>query len=201
MKDDDKQDKEEINTGRRRFLVAASTVVGGIGVASAAVPFASSMLPSAKAQAAGAPIEVDLTNLQPGQMTVVEWRGKPVWIIHRTQEDLERLAKVNDDLRDPDSRVDQQPAYAKNYYRSVKPDYLVLVGVCTHLGCSPTFRPEPGSIDSNWQGGFYCPCHGSKYDMAGRIYKGMPAPLNLQVPPYHFISQKVIVIGEGPEKV
>jgi ubiquinol-cytochrome c reductase iron-sulfur subunit len=190
--------QNEVNQGRRRFLVSATTVLGGIAALFASVPFISSWLPSAKAQASGSPVEVDISNLTPGQMLVVEWRGKPVWIIHRTKEMLALLTKHNQLLRDPDSKVDQQPQYADNIYRSIKPEYLVLIGICTHLGCSPKYEPLLGEVSTNWPGGFYCPCHGSMFDLSGRVFKGVPAPINLEVPPYRFLSDKVILIGENP---
>ncbi|HQV22307.1 MAG TPA: ubiquinol-cytochrome c reductase iron-sulfur subunit, partial [Agitococcus sp.] len=153
----------------------------------------------AKAKAAGAPITADLSKLEPGQQMVVEWRGKPVWVVRRTQEALADLKKVAGDLRDPDSAESVQPDFAKNEHRSIKPEYVVLVGICTHLGCSPTYRPEvaPADLGQSWRGGFFCPCHGSTYDMAGRVYKGVPAPLNLEVPPYKYLSDSVVLIGEA----
>ena len=191
---------DNINTDRRRFLTAASSVIGGIGAAFAATPFIASWLPSERAKALGAPVEVNISKIQPGAQLTVEWRGQPIWIIRRTQDVLDRLSKINDELRDPNSAEPQQPAYAKNQFRSIKEEYLVLVGVCTHLGCVPTYRPDLGGISPNWPGGFYCPCHGSKFDMAGRVFKGVPAPLNLVVPPYQYVSDNVIIVGEG-EKV
>lgn len=187
---------EEIDEGRRRFLLAVTTLMGGIGLAATSIPFISSWLPSAKAEAAGGPVEADISNLEPGQLMIVEWRGKPIWILRRTKEMLDRLALVEPQLRDPDSLVEQQPAYALNRYRSINPEYLVLIGICTHLGCSPKYRPDlDGELGADWQGGFYCPCHGSKFDLAGRVMKGVPAPINLEVPPYEFLSAKVILIG------
>lgn len=187
---------ETIDEQRRRFLLATTGILGGVGVACALTPFISSWLPSAKAKAAGAPVQVDLSKLEPGQQVTVEWRGKPVWIIRRTKEMLAQLSRHDSLLRDPDSIVEQQPAYAKNQYRSINPEYLVLVGVCTHLGCSPKYNPAENTLGANWPGGFYCPCHGSTFDLAGRVFKGFPAPINLEVPPYQFISEKVIVIGQ-----
>ena len=186
----------EVDLDRRRFLTTATTVVGGIGAACAAVPFIESWLPSARAQALGAPVEIDLSKLEEGAQLTVEWRGQPVWIIRRSQAMLDSLASLNGLLRDPDSAEAQQPEYAQNAHRSIKPEYLVLVGLCTHLGCVPTYRPDIGGIDAHWPGGFYCPCHGSKYDLAGRVYKGVPAPTNLVVPPYHYLSENVILIGQ-----
>jgi ubiquinol-cytochrome c reductase iron-sulfur subunit len=188
---------EGVDRSRRRFLTLASTVVGGIGVGFAAVPFISSMEPSAKAQAIGAPVEADFSKLEPGQRMTVQWRGKPVWIVRRSKETLETLPTLDARLRDPHSEVPQQPEYATNEWRSTKPEYLVLVGICTHLGCSPSYRPElaPEDLGPDWEGGFFCPCHGSRFDMAGRVYKGVPAPTNLVVPPYAYLTDTRIVIG------
>ena len=187
---------EPINPGRRKFLLQVTTALGGFGALCALTPFITSWLPSAKAKAAGAPVEVDLSALEPGQQVTIEWQGMPVWIIRRTQEMLTHLDRARGDLRDPASLVAQQPEYAKNKYRSIKPEYLVLVGICTHLGCSPKYTPTVEELGPDWPGGFYCPCHGSTFDLAGRVFKGVPAPINLQVPPYKFISEKAIVIGE-----
>ncbi len=187
--------KDEVNQSRRRFLIAATSVLGGIGAAFTSVPFASSWWPSARAKAADAPVEADIGKLEPGQQMTIEWRGKPVWIIRRSDEMLQALARNEERLRDPESIVDQQPSYAKNLYRSIKPEILVLIGVCTHLGCSPKYRPDIGGLGKDWPGGFYCPCHGSTFDMSGRVFKGVPAPLNMEVPPYHFVKNDVIVIG------
>jgi ubiquinol-cytochrome c reductase iron-sulfur subunit len=188
---------EGVDLKRRRFLTAAASVVGGVGVVAVAVPFVSSMQPSARAQAAGAPVEADISKLEPGQMMTVEWRGKPVWIVNRTKAVLEALPSLDGKLRDPQSKESEQPASAKNEFRSIKPEYLVLVGICTHLGCSPTFRPDmaPADLGPEWKGGFFCPCHGSKFDLAGRVYQGVPAPLNLVVPPYRYVSDTRILIG------
>lgn len=187
-----------VDPGRRRFLTAATTVVGAVGTAFAVVPFLSSLQPSERARAAGAPVEADISKLEPGERIIVEWRGKPVWIVRRTQQNLEDLGTLNDRLADPGSEVLQQPDYAANEYRSIKPEYLVLIGICTHLGCSPTFRPEiaPADLGSDWKGGFFCPCHGSKFDLAGRVYAGVPAPTNLVVPPYRYLSETSILVGE-----
>lgn len=192
--------EEQLDEERRKFLLTTTSVIGGVGAACALTPFVASWLPSAKAQAAGAPVQVDLSALQPGQQATVEWRGKPVWIIRRTEEMLKQIKGHDEMLRDPESLVEQQPDYAKNGYRSIKPEYLVLVGICTHLGCSPKYDPEVGELGPDWPGGFFCPCHGSKFDLAGRVFKGVPAPINLEVPPYHFISDHVIVIGESEKK-
>ena len=189
---------EKVDGSRRRLLVATAAVGGVAGVA-VAVPFVASMLPSERAKAAGAPVEVDISKLAPGEMMTVEWRGKPVWIINRTKEQLESLKKVADQLADPKSDKNMQPDYAKNETRSIKPDILVAVGICTHLGCSPTekFKTGPDSgIDANWAGGFFCPCHGSTFDLAGRVYKSKPAPDNLEIPPHMYLGDARIVIGE-----
>lgn len=186
---------ESVDTGRRRVLTTLTTVTGGIGAAFLAVPFIQSWQPSAKAQAAGAPVEADLSKLEPGQMLRVEWRGKPVWIVHRTQAQLDSLDALDDQVKDAGSQEPQQPDYAAKPWRSIKPEYLVLVGLCTHLGCSPTYRPQQGAIGPDWEGGFFCPCHGSKFDMAGRVYKGVPAQQNLVVPKHSYVSEKVIMIG------
>lgn len=183
---------------RRRFLTRLTTGVGAIGVAFAATPFILSMNPSARARAAGAPVEQDISKLEPGQMITIEWQGKPVWIVNRTPEMLATLATDTAKLSDPDSDVPQQPEYAKNGTRSVKPELLVLVGICTHLGCSPKKVFEMGAasdLGDNWPGGFFCPCHGSKFDLAGRVYKGVPAPTNLVVPPYQYLSDTLLLIG------
>jgi ubiquinol-cytochrome c reductase iron-sulfur subunit len=189
---------EGVDRSRRRFLTAATSVVGGVGTAFALVPFVSSMQPSAKAQAIGAPVEVDIGKLEPGQLLTVQWRGKPVWIVYRTQEVLSALAGLEGQLRDPKSEnKDQQPGYATNATRSIRPEILVLVGICTHLGCSPTFRPElaPADLGPEWRGGFFCPCHGSRFDLAGRVYQGVPAPTNLEVPPHAYLSDTRLIIG------
>ncbi len=187
---------EDSDRSRRRFLTAAATVVGGVGVGFAAWPFLASWQPSARAQAIGAPVEADISKLEPGQRLTVQWRGKPVWIVRRTESALEELSGLNSQVRDPDSEVPQQPSYARNEHRSIKPEYLVLVGLCTHLGCSPSFRPEVGGdLGSDWRGGFFCPCHGSRFDLAGRVYAGVPAPSNLEVPPHSYITATSILIG------
>lgn len=187
-----------VDAGRRRFLTTATGVVGGAGAAMAAWPFLASMSPSERAKAAGAPVTAEIGNLQPGQMATFNWRGRPVWVVKRTKDMLATLPVLEPKLADPDSAEPQQPEYAQNEYRSIKPDVLVMVGSCTHLGCSPSFRPEAPApdIDSDWKGGFFCPCHGSKFDLAGRVYKGMPAPLNMVIPPYRYETDNRIVIGE-----
>lgn len=183
---------------RRRLLVRSAALMGGLGGAALAVPMLGSMSPSARAKAAGAPVEADISKLVPGQLLTVEWRGKPVWVVNRSDETLKRLDTETAKLSDPESEVEQQPAYAQNSGRSIKPEYLVVVGICTHLGCSPGYRPEiaPPDLGEQWDGGFFCPCHGSKFDMSGRVYAGMPAPSNLEIPPYRYIDDRVIIVGE-----
>lgn len=195
----EKQDTagSSVDEDRRKFLLATTGVLGGVGAVCALSPFVSSWFPSAEAQAAGAPVEVDLSQLEPGQQVTVEWRGRPVWIVRRTKEMLKQIEEHPEFLRDPESRVNQQPEYAQNKYRSIKPEYLVLIGICTHLGCVPKYNPEEDSLEPDWPGGFFCPCHGSKFDLSGRVFKGAPAPINMEVPPYHFIDEHVIVIGES----
>ena len=184
------------NEQRRRFLVASAAVLGGVGALCALTPFVSSWMPSAAAMEAGKPVEVDLSGLEPGQQITVEWQGKPVWIIRRTADMIANIQTHMDVLRDPESRVNQQPAYAQNAFRSIKPEYLVLVGVCTHLGCSPKYKPTEKTLGPDWPGGFYCPCHGSRFDLSGRVFKSMPAPINLQVPPHRYLNDHLILIGE-----
>ncbi len=190
---------EDIDLSRRRFLTTATAVVGGIGAACAAAPFIESWFPSARTQAMGAPVEVDVSKLAVGAQMTIEWRGQPIWIIHRSPTELAGLEALNGLLRDPLSEEPQQPEYAHNLYRSIKPEYLVLVGICTHLGCVPTYRPDVGGVEASWPGGFYCPCHGSKYDLAGRVYKNVPAPTNLVVPPYRYVNDTTLMIGENAE--
>jgi len=193
---------EEIDHGRRRLLLAATTVVGGVGAAYVATPFILSMDPSAKAKAAGAPVDVDVSRLRPGQMMTVEWRGKPVWVLRRTESMLNAMKERESELRDPGSNeLSQQPHYAKNMHRSINPEYMIMVGICTHLGCAPTYRPEmaPADLGQDWKGGFFCPCHGSIYDLAGRVFAGVPAPSNLVVPPYHFVTATHLLVGVDPE--
>jgi ubiquinol-cytochrome c reductase iron-sulfur subunit len=186
----------------RRNLVVATSVVGGAATVGAAVPFVASMLPSERAKAAGAPVEVDLSKIAPGELSVIEWRGKPVWVIRRTKEMLESLKAVTPKLTDPASRSSKQPKYAENEYRSAKPELMVMEGVCTHLGCSPQLKSAEAKAEmgADWAGGFYCPCHGSKFDYAGRVFRGAPAPTNLEVPAYTFVSENTLLIGEDPEK-
>jgi ubiquinol-cytochrome c reductase iron-sulfur subunit len=183
---------------RRRVLVIATSVVGAVGAGFAAVPFISSMNPSAKARAAGAPVEADISKLEPGAMLRVKWRGKPIWIVRRTPEMLEALPTLDPALTDPNSEVPQQPDYCKNPTRSIKPEYLVAVGLCTHLGCSPTFRPDvaPDDLGPDWKGGFFCPCHGSRFDLAGRVFKGVPAPTNLVIPIHTYLNDTTILVGQ-----
>jgi ubiquinol-cytochrome c reductase iron-sulfur subunit len=192
-----------VDAGKRRFLTLATSVVGGIGAAFWAIPYIASWRPSAKAKAAGAPVAADISALKDGEMMTVAWRGKPVWIVKRSKQMLDSLAQVPaEELRDPNSEEKQQPEYISGPTRSQKPEVLVMVGSCTHLGCSPLFRPETPApdIDKNWKGGFFCPCHGSRFDLAGRVYKNVPAPTNLKVPPYRFEGENVVVIGEDPVK-
>ena len=187
-----------INQSRRRFLTAATSVVGVAGAVGVAVPFIGSWNPSAKAKAAGAPVRINLAAIEPGQMITEEWRGKPVFILRRTDEALAGLKKVIGDVSDPDSQVEQQPNYAQNETRSIRPEFMIMLGVCTHLGCAPQFRPDVGAKDMGgdaWQGGFFCPCHGSKFDLAGRVYKSVPAPINLEVPPHTYETDTMIVVG------
>ncbi|AWB68632.1 ubiquinol-cytochrome c reductase iron-sulfur subunit [Saccharobesus litoralis] len=186
-----------VDNSRRRFLTVATSVVGGVGVAGAAVPFIASWNPSAKAKAAGAPVEVNISKIEPGQMLRVEWRGKPVWIVSRTPEMITQLEKHEGQLRDAGSEVEQQPSYAQNRHRSIKPEILVAVGICTHLGCSPQYIQD--GFDAQVEGvpsGFFCPCHGSKFDMSGRVFQSVPAPTNLVIPPHYYIDDNTILIGE-----
>lgn len=186
-----------VDHGRRRFLTIATSVVGGVGAVGAAVPFIASWNPSEKAKQAGAAVTADISKLEPGQLIRVEWRGKPVWVVKRPEAMLEQLAKHEDKLRDPASEVAQQPAYAQNQYRSIKPEIFVAVGICTHLGCSPTYLANDFAAQvEGVPSGFFCPCHGSKFDMAGRVFQSVPAPKNLQIPPYVFIDDNTILIGE-----
>ncbi|UTH76572.1 ubiquinol-cytochrome c reductase iron-sulfur subunit [Chromobacterium sp. IIBBL 290-4] len=190
--------EQQVDTGRRRFLTVASSAVGGVAVVGAATPFFLSFFPSERAKAAGAPVEVDIGKIELGQKINVEWRGKPVWILSRTPEQLKNLPKNDPKLVDPQSEVEQQPKYCQNEHRSIKPQYLIAVGICTHLGCSPTFRPDlaPADLGPEWLGGFYCPCHGSKFDLAARVFKGVPAPKNLEIPPHKYMSDTRLLIGD-----
>ena len=191
-------ENSNVDKSRRRFLTAAATVVGGAGTIAAAVPFISTMAPSAKTKAIGAPVEVDISKLQPGERMIEKWQGKPVWILRRSKEMLEDIASLDGDVRDPKSDDSAQPSYAKNEYRSREDEYLVVIGICTHLGCSPNFvlKGDDNSPSADWKGGFFCPCHGSRFDLAGRVFKGVPAPKNLVVPPYKFLSPNRLLIGD-----
>ena len=190
-----------VNAGRRRFLVAATSVVGAAGAVGAATPFVGSWFPSAKAKAAGAPVKVNIAKVEPGQQMVAEWRGQPVFIVRRTEEILANLTKIEGSVADPESAASVQPAYVDKKTRAIKPELLVLVGLCTHLGCAPQMaaeiRPEP--FDPEWKGGYFCPCHKSRFDMAGRVFQGVPAPTNLVVPPHHYADDNTIVIGVDPQ--
>jgi len=186
---------------RRDFLILAASALGAVGAGALAVPFISSMEPARDTLAAGAPVDIDTSHIQPGQQIVVLWRSRPIFIMSRTPEELKKLQDPQEQsgLRDPNSTALQQPPYAKNWHRSLKPELLVLVGICTHLGCIPGFNPQPGGdLGPTWPGGYFCPCHGSRYDLAGRVFAGVPAPLNLPVPPYNFVSDTVVRIGENP---
>ncbi|MCP4287982.1 MAG: ubiquinol-cytochrome c reductase iron-sulfur subunit [Gammaproteobacteria bacterium] len=187
-----------VDLKKRRMLTAATSVVGAVGAGYVVYPFLASWAPSEKAKAAGAPVEADIGKLEPGQLMRVKWRGKPVWVVRRTEQNLSDLAKLEDRLADPASEMPQQPEYCKNPTRARKPEYLVAVGICTHLGCSPTHRPEvaPADLGPDWLGGFFCPCHGSRFDLAGRVYSGVPAPTNLVIPPYQFLSDTRILVGD-----
>jgi ubiquinol-cytochrome c reductase iron-sulfur subunit len=190
-----------INPGRRRFLVAATSVVGALGAVGAAVPFVGSWSPGARAKSAGAPVRINIAKLEPGQQMVAEWRGQPVFVLRRGQAILANLGNVAPQLADPQSKDSVQPNYVDQRLRSIKPEILLVVGICTHLGCSPTFRPEIAPVDlgADWVGGYFCPCHGSRYDLAGRVFKAQPAPLNLPVPPHAYESADIIVIGIDQE--
>ena len=192
---------DSINKGRRRFLTASTAVIGGAGLIITAIPFVETWLPSARAEAAGSPITVDIGKIEKGQMVRYGWRKQPIFVINRTPEQLQWLPKQDPRLRDPQSNASQQPEYCKNGHRSIKPEWMVLIGICTHLGCVPDYvgemKPEP--FDPNWQGGYYCPCHHSRYDMAGRVYQGVPAPKNMQIPPYHFVDDSTVQIGVDAE--
>lgn len=190
--------EENPSSAKRRFLLSATTAVGAVGVVASAVPFAMSFWPSERAKAAGAPVEIDISKLEPGQKINAEWRGKVVWVINRTKAMLDSIAKLDSRVADPNSTVDHQPPYAKNEFRSIKPEIFVAVGICTHLGCSPTFRPDvaPADLGPDWLGGFFCPCHQSKFDLAGRVFKGVPAPTNLVIPPHKYLSDTRVLIGE-----
>jgi ubiquinol-cytochrome c reductase iron-sulfur subunit len=189
---------QQVDQSKRRLLTIATGAVGGVAAAGIATPFVMSFFPSEKAKAAGAPVEVDISKLEPGQKINAEWQGKPVWIVSRTPDMVAGLEKLDGNLADPDSKASIQPAYIKGRNRSIKPEILVTVGICTHLGCSPTHRPEvaPADLGADWLGGFYCPCHGSKFDLAGRVYSGAPAPTNLVIPKHKYLSDKILLVGE-----
>jgi len=197
----DAQTQSVEDAQKRRFLITASSAVGAVGVATVAWPFVASMFPSARARAAGAPVEVDISKVEPGQLITVEWRGKVCWVLNRTPAMLQTLPKLDSSVADPNSNVPNQPPYCKNEHRSIKENYWVAIGLCTHLGCSPTFRPEmaPADLGPDWLGGFFCPCHQSKFDLAGRVYKGVPAPTNLVVPPHKCLTDTTIVIGQSQD--
>jgi ubiquinol-cytochrome c reductase iron-sulfur subunit len=189
-----------VDNNRRRFLTTTASVVGGAGAVATSIPFISTLSPSAKTKAIGAPVEVEIGEIQPGELKIAQWQGKPVWILRRSDSALDTIKELDSEVADPDSEREQQPEYAKNEFRSVKPEYLIVLGLCTHLGCSPTYvsRENGGShnLDSSWKGGFFCPCHGSRFDLAGRVYKGVPAPTNLVVPPHMYLSETKVLIGD-----
>ena len=192
-------DNHEINNGRRRFLILATSGAGGVAALGVATPFVASFFPSEKAKAAGAAVEIDVSKIESGQMMTAEWQGKPIWVVNRTAQQLKDLKALDGAVSDPKSEVEQQPENCKNETRSIKPNIFVAIGIRTHLGCSPTYRPDvaPADLGSAWKGGFFCPCHGSKFDIAGRVYKGVPAPTNLVVPPYKYLSDTTVLVGEA----
>lgn len=192
---------EGVDQAKRQFLTTALTVVGAVGTGYLAVPFLAQMQPSVKTMAAGAPVDIDLSKMETGQLIRVAWRGKPVWVLNRTSEVLETLKTLDGELRDPKSEDSIQPNSSKNPHRSIKPEIFVAIGLCTHLGCSPTFRPEvsPPDLGDRWKGGFFCPCHGSWFDLAGRVYSGVPAPTNLEIPPYRYVNDTLLIVGEPAE--
>ena len=189
-----------VNSERRRFLTTTASVVGGAGAVAATVPFVSTLTPSARAKAIGAPVEVDIGDLAVGERKIVKWRGKPVWILRRDDAAVDELVSLDEVVKDPSSDSEQQPSYARNEYRSQRPEYLIVLGICTHLGCSPVYarkgEGEAHNLGAGWPGGFFCPCHGSRFDLAGRVYKGMPAPSNLVVPPHQYLSDSRVLIGD-----
>ena len=191
-------DNKEINQGRRRFLTLATAGAGGVAAVGVAAPFLASWFPSEKAKAAGAPIEVDISKIEAGQLMTVEWQGKPIWVLNRTEAQQKSIPAQDGEMADPSSDVDHQPEYCKNELRSIKDNIFVVIGICTHLGCSPTFRSDvaPADLGASWKGGFFCPCHGSKFDLAGRVFKGVPAPTNLIVPPYKYLTDATILVGD-----
>lgn len=188
--------KNNVDFSKRKNLIILSSICGGIGLGFASIPFISSWLPSARAKAMGASIDIDITSIEEGQRVTLDWRGQPIFVIKRSQESLVNLNKLVDKLRDPQSVEQQQPLYAKNIHRSIKEDIFVVVGICTHLGCVPLYKPKKGEVDSSWIGGFFCPCHGSRFDLAGRVFKGVPAPSNLVIPPHKYLNDKILRIGE-----
>lgn len=193
-----------VNKGRRRLLLGATSALGAVGAVGVAVPFVASWHPSAKARAAGAPVSADVSKLEPGQQMIVEWRGRPVWIVRRTEQALADLPTLNDRLADPESNRADQPDYIPNTpERAIRPEYSVVIGICTHLGCSPTYRPEvaPADLGENWLGGFFCPCHGSRFDLSGRVFTAQPAPTNLVIPPHAYLDDNTLIIGIDPEEV
>ncbi len=191
-----------VDQSKRQFLTSALTVVGAVGTGFVAVPFLAQMQPSVKTEAAGAPVEIDISKIENGQLIRAEWRGKPVWVLKRTETVLETLKELDDQLADPQSNESKQPSYSKNPVRSIKPEIFIAIGLCTHLGCSPTFRPEvaPPDLGPKWKGGFFCPCHGSWFDLAGRVFRGVPAPTNLEIPPHRYITETRILIGEDQQE-
>ena len=193
---------DDVNKGRRRFLVATTSVVGGVGAGLAAVPFIQSWMPSAKAQAVGVPVEINIGKLKPGQLLKVQWRGQTIGVLRRTAEMISNLTRVDDVLADPESKEADQPEYVHGEQRAIKPEILVINMHCTHLGCIPQMIPQvgPQPFDENWNGGFYCPCHKSKFDLSGRVYKGVPAPANLRIPPYSFLDERTVMIGVSPQR-
>lgn len=188
----------KVDRSKRQLLIAATTAAGGVAAAGAGAPFVLSLMPSERAKAAGAPVEVDISKLEPGMMMSIEWQGKPVWIVRRTQAMIDALQGHDEELADPGSSVPQQPAYAKNSHRSIKPEYFVVLGICTHLGCSPTYRPEVAPVDlgTDWRGGWFCPCHGTRFDLAARVYKGSPAPTNMIIPSHKYLSDGRLLVGD-----
>ena len=192
--------KDGVNSERRRFLTTTASVVGGAGALATSVPFVSTLMPSARARAIGSPIEVDIGGLEFGERKIVKWRGKPVWILRRDDAAIDELSALDEDVKDPASKVEQQPFYARNEYRSQRAEYLIVLGICTHLGCSPVYarkgEGEAHQLGEDWQGGFFCPCHGSRFDLAGRVFKGVPAPSNLVVPPHQYLSDTRVLIGD-----
>ena len=193
-----------VNKGRRRLLLGATSALGAVGAVGVAVPFVASWHPSAKARAAGAPVRADVSKLEPGQQMIVEWRGRPVWVVRRTEQGLADLPSLNDRLADPESNRADQPDYIpKTPERALRPEYAVVIGICTHLGCSPTYRPDiaPADLGENWLGGFFCPCHGSRFDLSGRVFRSQPAPTNLVIPPHSYLDDNTLIIGIDPEDV